>query len=90
MADYDNTVTADEWLVGQLALTARKLPADATDAEVVIETIDTLRTLREHVEAAALRDGFDLDSPVGVDRAARVLREAAPDLARTQFRVVTP
>lgn len=88
MADNEPTITADEWIIGQLALAARGLPADTPDAEVIIETVDTLRTIREHVEAAALLEGFDLDTPVGPERAARVLQGAAPGLARTLIKAV--
>ena len=89
MADNEPTITADEWLIGQLALVARALPADTPDAEVIIETIDTLRTLRAHVEDVALREGFDLDTPVGPEMAARVLQEAVPTLRRTLITAVT-
>ncbi|MGW9168706.1 hypothetical protein [Agromyces sp. NPDC055658] len=84
----NRTVTPDEWIVGQLALAARQMPANASDSEVVIETIDTLRTLREHVGDAALREGLDLDTPVGPDTAARFLRDASPALTRTLIKAV--
>ena len=81
MARETHTVTTDEWLV------ARLVAGIAPESDPV-ETIETLRTLREHVGAQASRLGFDLDDPVGVDQAERAFLEAVPALARTEFRVV--
>ncbi len=81
------TVTVDEWLVAQVALAARRMP-ELSDFEAAIEAIETLRTLREHAQDVAFREGFDLDTPVGPDVAARVLQEATPALRRTLIGVV--
>lgn len=82
------TVTLYEWLSGQLALAAHKLPSSATDADVVIETIDTLRTLRQFPAEVAARHGLGLNDPIGPDRAAQLLNEAAPIIARSRMRAV--
>ena len=81
MADNDNTITADEWLVVHLVL------GNAPEADPA-EVIDTLRTLRAHVGDAALVHGFDLDEPVGVVLADQVVREAMPALQRTLIKAV--
>ena len=81
MAKPVYTVTTDEWIVARLVASV----APGTDP---VETIETLRTLREHVGGAALGRGFDLDDAVGVDRAERAFRDAVPALARTQLRAV--
>lgn len=81
MAEETYTVTTDEWIVARLVASV----APGTDP---VETIETLRTIREHVWDTAHALGFDLDDPVGVDRAELAFREAVPALARTQIRVV--
>lgn len=84
----DETVTLDEWLSGQLALAARKSPSSVADADVVIETIETLRTLRRYTAEVAARRGLSLNDPIGPDRAAQLLNEAAPIIARSRMGAV--
>lgn len=83
------TVTLDEWISGQLSLAARQMPGGVRDTDVVIETIETLRTLREHAAEVAAHHGLTLDTPIGPDRAAQLLREAAPRISRSLMRLVT-
>ena len=61
MAKPVYTVTTDEWIVARLVASV----APGTDP---VETIETLRTLREHVGGAALGRGFDLDDACTADK----------------------
>ncbi len=55
----------------------------------MIDTIETLRTLREHTLAVAVAHGLSLSDPIGPDRAAQLLNEAALRISRVQVTGVT-